>query len=230
LLNENTIKMLLCDRFKLHVDLAAVAGLEDLNFHTVCTSGNVNVFHDGRSVCLVSRIDEHSNTRGLRQNLAQEFKLLRRELGVKKVYTGQVAAGARKAADQPELDWILSREKDNWDRRRHRLCSKSSAKTSARDDYINISMRKVGRQNRQSIHSIFSPKIFDRYGPTFRVAALLKTTTEPAQAIAHGFNRSGINKSYYWQVSLLSVSSNRQRRRTAKQSYELASPHGASQL
>jgi hypothetical protein len=30
--------------------------------------------------------------------------------------------------------------------------------------------------------------------PTFRVAPLLKTTTESAQAIAHGFNRSGINK------------------------------------
>src|SRR5262249_12307549 len=52
-------------------------------------------------------------------------------------------------------------------------------------------------------------------------------STKAAQTISHTFNGSRINKSYYRQASLLSVSDNRQRRHTADQSYEFAPPHGA---
>jgi hypothetical protein len=124
----------------------------------------------------------------------------------------------------------LSRKKDDWDRRRRRLCSKSSTKTSARDDHINIPMRQVGRQLRQSIHSVFCPTIFDHYGLTFRVSALLKTTTKSAQAITHGFYRSGINKTNYWQALLLSASSKRPRGHTADYRNKLPASHVPSNV
>src|SRR5262249_21129535 len=150
--------------------------------------------HDGLSVCLISRIDEHSDARGFSQDLAQNLKLLCRQLGIKKIDACQVGAGSRKAADQPELDWVLGGEEHNRNSRRCCLSSKSSANTTARDDYINMPMHRIGRQIWQPIHLVLSPTIFDCYGVVFRVAALLKTSTKSAQAIPHSFNRSGVDK------------------------------------
>jgi hypothetical protein len=86
-------------------------------------------------------------------------------------------------------------------------------------------MHQVGHQIGQSIYSVFRPTVFDRHGLTFRVAAFLKATTESAQAIAHGFNRSGINKTNYRQASLLSVSSKRPRGHTADCRKRIPPPH-----
>jgi hypothetical protein len=95
--------MLLCNRFKLRVDFAAVTGFKDFDLHTVCVNDSIYILQDGLSVCFVGRIDEYRDAPRFRQNLTRELELFRCKLGIKKLTPVRLPPGRARLPTSPSL-------------------------------------------------------------------------------------------------------------------------------
>src|SRR6266576_4197363 len=89
--NEKGIGPLAHTSCESHIDLAASAGVEDLNFQPDCASSRLRVSQRALGIG-AGRVDEHANASGCGYQLTYEFQPLRRQLSTEKIDSRQVAA------------------------------------------------------------------------------------------------------------------------------------------
>src|SRR5262245_36670546 len=109
----------------------------------------------------IGRLDEHRDTRGCGQQLAQEFQPLCCQLGRENTDAGEVATRPGEARNKTNADRVITGYEDDWDCRRCRLGCEYGRCTD-RSDHGNLSANQIGRQLRQSIKLVLGPAVDDR--------------------------------------------------------------------
>src|SRR5262245_1793534 len=94
--DEEGIRPLTLHTFESSTDLTAGVGVENLDLQT---HGASSSFYLGRT----GRINEHRDTHGLGQQLAQEFQPLRRQRGREETDTVRFPPGRARQATRPTL-------------------------------------------------------------------------------------------------------------------------------
>src|SRR5262245_27061392 len=110
----------------------------------------------------IGRVDEHRDTRGRGQQLAQEFQPLCCQLGRENTDAGEVAARPGEARNKTNADRVITGYEDDWDCRRCRLGCEYG-RGSDRNDHGNLAANEISRQLRQPIKFILGPSEYDRY-------------------------------------------------------------------
>ena len=103
------------------IDLAAGAGVEDLDLQPHGAGSRFHVSQRGLGSRSIGRIDEHGNTSGSGHQLTQELQPLCRQLAREKIDPCQVAARPGEAGDKTEPDRVFGDDEDDGDRRGCRL-------------------------------------------------------------------------------------------------------------
>jgi hypothetical protein len=103
------------------IDLAAVAGVENLDLQAHGGSRRCQLSQRGLRIRSVGRIDEHGNPSDRGHQLTQEFQSLCRQLTKENIYPRQVAARPGEAGDKTESYRVFADGEDDGDRRGCRL-------------------------------------------------------------------------------------------------------------
>ena len=103
------------------IDLAAGAGVEDLDLQPHGAGSRFHVSQRGLGSRGIGRIDEHGHTSGSGHQLAQQLQPLCRQLGIEKIDPCQVAARPGEAGDKTKPDRVFADDEDDGDRRGCRL-------------------------------------------------------------------------------------------------------------
>src|SRR5262245_8766891 len=203
------------------IDLAAGAGVEDLDLQSHSAGGRLHDPQRGFRSRSIGRIDEHGDTSRSGHYLTQEFQPLCGQLTSENIDPRQVAFRSGKAGHKTEPDWVFAGEEHDGNRSGCRLGSDRRS-IVGRGDYGDLSADQFGRQLRQSIELILGPAVFDRHVPALDVAAILQALAKCAQTVRHPVRRSGVEKSNYRHRRLL-------RRRDARGQNRGCSPSAAEQ-
>ena len=115
--NEEGVGSLACKRRERGIDLAAVAGVEDLDLQPLGAGSRFHASHCSLGIGSIGRIDEHGNTNGPGHQLAQEFQPLCSQFSSEKIDTRQVAARPGEAGDKTKPDRVFGEGEDDRDRR-----------------------------------------------------------------------------------------------------------------
>ena len=115
--DEKRVGPLAPKRRERRIDLAAGAGVEDLDLQPHGASSRLHVSQRGLGIRSIGRIDEHGNTSGCGHQLTQEFQPLCRQLGREKIDARQVAARPGEARDKTKPDRVFGDTEDDGDRR-----------------------------------------------------------------------------------------------------------------
>ena len=99
------------------IDLAARAGVEDMDLQPDGAGSFLHVPQCGLGGRSIGRIDEHGNTNGLGHQLMQESQPLGHHLLDEKIDAGRVAARPGEAGDKTKLDRVFADAEDDRDRR-----------------------------------------------------------------------------------------------------------------
>ena len=89
------------------IDLAAGAGVEDLDLQPYGASSRFHVSQCGFGIGGTCRIDEHGHASGRGHQLTQQFQPLCRQLGIEKIDSCQVAARPGEARDKTKPDRVF---------------------------------------------------------------------------------------------------------------------------
>src|SRR5262249_51954248 len=138
--------------------------------------------HDGLDPDRIGRIDEHGNTLGCGQKLAQKAQPLCRQLSYEKIDASRVAAWSGEVGDETELDRAIADAKDDRDRRRGRAGSECPWRGAWRDDHGHPAADQIGRQLWKPIVAAFRRADLDRNILAQNVTAFTKTLMECSQA------------------------------------------------
>ena len=165
------------------IDLAAAAGVEDLDLQPHGAGGRLDVSQSWTSVSRIGRIDEHGHTSRSGHQLAQEFQPLCRQLDREKIDPCQVAARPGRLATRPSLTGSSPTTKTIG------IVVVAALAASAEDDrrsqhHGDLAADQFGRQLRQSIDLILGPAVFDRDVLALDIAGLLQALAECAQRSA----------------------------------------------
>ena len=169
--HEKRVQPLAHKRCESRIDLAARAGVEDLNFQPHGASSRLHLSHRGLGIHYVGRIDEQGYASGCGHQLTQEFQALCHQLSIEKTDTCHIVARPGEAGDKTKPDRVLTDAEDDWYRCGSRLGGQRSS--SERSDRGNPPANQFGRQLRQSIDLILGPAVFDRHVLTLDVPGLL---------------------------------------------------------
>ena len=149
--DEQRVGPLAHKRCEGRIDLAAGAGVEDLDLQPHGARSRFHVSQRGLGSRSIGRIDEHGNASGSGHQLTQQFQPLCRQLAVEKIDACHVAARPGEAGDKTEPDRVFGDGEDDGDRRGCRLGRKRRQGASGRDDHGDLSANQFGRQRRQPI-------------------------------------------------------------------------------
>ena len=165
------------------IDLAAGAGVEDLDLQPHGASSRFHVSQRGLGSRSIGRIDEHGNTSGCGHQLAQEFQPLCRQLSIEKIDPCQVAARPGEAGDKTKPDRVFGDDEDDGDRRGCRLGRQRRSEVAGRGDHGDLPANQFGRQRRQPIDLILGPAVFDRHVLALDIAGVLQALAKCAQTV-----------------------------------------------
>src|SRR5262249_19241801 len=206
------------------IDLAAGAGIKDLNLQSDGASSRLHVSQRGLLSRSSGRIDEHGDTSRARHHLTQEFKPLCGQLTTEKIDPCQVAARPREARDQAQPDRVLGDDKDDGNCRGGGLGGKRGGRAHGGDRDRPVTNQLVC-QLRQSIELILGPAVFDRHVLALDVAYILQALAKCAQTVRHPGRRSVVKKPDHWHCWLLRARRERPCRCAAEQRDKVAPPH-----
>ena len=97
---------------KRRINLANGAGIQNIDLLSDVAGGDLNVIHSYFGIGRV-RVQENSDRRGVRPQLAHQPQPLRLKVENKRAYTRYVAARAIQPGDEPAPDRIAAGEKDD---------------------------------------------------------------------------------------------------------------------
>ena len=96
---------------KRRINLANGAGIQNIDLLSDVAGGDLNVIHSYFGIGRV-RVQENSDRRGVRPQLAHQPQPLRLEVENKQAYTRDVAARAIQAGDEPAPDRVARTRPD----------------------------------------------------------------------------------------------------------------------
>ncbi len=113
LADEEGVGSLAHKRCKGRVDLAACAGVDDLDLQSHRAGSRFHVSQCGLRVSRIRRIDEHGHTSHSGQQLTQELQPFCRQLITEKIDPCQIAARPGEAGDKTKLDRVFADGEDD---------------------------------------------------------------------------------------------------------------------
>src|SRR5262249_7650429 len=160
--DEEGIGPLALHTFESGIDLSASVSVENLDLQAHCTSSRFHLSQCRFGGCRIGRVDEHRDTRGRGQQLAQEFQPLCCQLGRENTDAGEVATRPGEARNKTNADRVITGYEDDWDCRRCRL-GREYGRGSDRNDHGTLAANETSRKLRQPIKFILGPSEYDRY-------------------------------------------------------------------
>jgi hypothetical protein len=154
------------------VNLAAGAGVNDLDLQTDGASSRFHVSQCGFLSRSIGRIDEHGNTREAGYQLTQELQALCRQLRIEKINPCQIAARPGQAGDQAKPDRVFGGGEDDGDGRGCRFGCQHRSVTSGRGDHCDLSANQFGRERRKPVDLILRKAVFDRHVLALDIASV----------------------------------------------------------
>ena len=111
--NEECLGPVAHDGGEGHIDLAAGAGVDDLNLQseTECSFGYLS--QRGLGIRRIGRIDQHGNSNRFGHQVVQEPQPLGHKFSEENIDAGHIASRPSKAGDQPQPDGVFADEEDN---------------------------------------------------------------------------------------------------------------------
>ena len=97
---EDSVWPVAFDNGKGRIDLAAGAGIENLDLQPDSTSSRFYGFQCGVGICSIDGIDEHGNALSLGHQLTQKFQSLRHQFGIEEIDPCQISARTSETSDQ----------------------------------------------------------------------------------------------------------------------------------
>src|SRR5262245_18926600 len=161
-LDQQRSGALLDESRKCVVDVAVVTGIKYENLLARRAGSGLQVFRI-RFSNRVLRIDEKSDQHSRGNHLLQQLQLLWRERIGEDRHAGEMAVRPVQALDEPELDRIGAREKNDWYCRGCRLGREPGGDAAGSSDDRHSAGRQIGRQHRQAIVVTLRPAEFDRH-------------------------------------------------------------------
>jgi hypothetical protein len=223
--DEKGIGPLTLHTFESSTDLTAGVGVENLDLQAHGASSRFYLSQCRLGLVRTGRINEYRDTRGLGQQLAQEFQPLCRQLGREETDAGQIPGRPSEAGNEANSHRVITGHEDDGDRRRCRLGCEYRRYTG-RSDYGNLTTNKISRQHWQSIKLILGPAVFDRHVLAHDIASLLQALVERPQPFRDRIGRSGVQIPNHRHRWLLRARRERPRdRRAAEQCDELSPLH-----
>jgi len=205
------------------IDVAAAAGVKDLELQSHGAASRFQVSQCGLCRLGIGRIDEDRHPRRSRYERTQELQPFCAQLSIEEIDTCQVATWPSEAGDQTKPDRVFGDKEDHGDYRSCGLRGQRRHGASERSDHGNLPPDQFGRQRGQPIELIVSPAVFDRHVLALDVAGVLQALTKSAQTIGEPIRRCGVEKSDHRHRCLLRPCRDRpRRRRPAEQRDEVA--------
>ena len=185
----------------------------------------LNFQRDERAIDIAK--DGHSIESG--HDFTQQFKSKAAKIGRQVRQTGDIAARARQAGDQPGPDRVSSRSKYDWDCRR-RFLDGHGSRGACRDDDIDLALNKFGRERVIAVIPPFRPAIFDCDVAAIDPAELAQALQKSSDECTPDRWRSRTQESNRWRLARL-LGARRMRsdqvrhRLTAQDRKEFPPPH-----
>jgi hypothetical protein len=201
-------------------NLAARAGVNDVNLQSEGAGRFRDVLQRSRGGWSICGIDQHGNANGLGHQIVQECYPLGGDFQVEKINAGRVPARPGQAGDETHLDWIFAySEDDRGCRGRSSGCKCSKVAGGCGDD-SHATTHEVSHEHWQAIELTLEPMVLHRHVLTLDVAHFVETLAERANT--RRVERSGTDESDHRDRRLLRARRKRPHYRAAKQHDELA--------
>ena len=205
------------------IDLAAGAGVEDLDLQSDGASSRFHVSQRGLGIAgsvgltsTATRVAAGTSSRRSSSRFAANS-------ASEKIDPCQVAARPGEAGDKTKPDRVFGDGEDDGDRRGCRLGRQRRSGASGRDDHGDLSANQIGRQLRQPIDLILGPAVYDRHVLALDIAGLLQALAKSAQTVRDHVRRLAVEEPDHRHRRLLRPRRQRpRRRRAAEQRDELA--------
>src|SRR5262245_3192481 len=223
--DKERVSALARKRGERRIDLAAAAGVEDMQLHTHGAHSRLQVVAHGFGANGITWIDERGHTRGAGHQLMQQREPFGDHLGAEKIYPGRIASGAGDARNETKLDRILTDAEDDRDRRGSGLSRACAGRAARHRDHRHPTTDQIGRQFLHPIVLTLRPAILDRDVLTFHKARFVEPLPERRQEGPEVLKRTETEEPDHRHRRLLRSRGERPRRRAAEQRDELAAPH-----
>jgi len=126
----------------------------------------------------IGRIDEDGNSNGLGHQVMQEPQPLGRNLRVKKIDAGQVAARPGETGDKTKPNRVFTDTEDNGNRCGRSFGRERTRRVGGRGDHGRSPADQIGHQRRQATVLTLQPVVFDRHVLSFDVAGFVEALAE----------------------------------------------------
>ena len=173
------------------IDLAAGAGVEDLDLQPHGASSRFHVSHRGLRIGSTAGLTSTATRAAAGTSSRSSSSRFAANSRIEKIDTCQVAARPGEAGDETKPDRVFADGEDDGDRRGCRLGRQRRIGTSGRGDHGDLSANQFGRQRRQSIDLILGPAVFDRHVLALDIAGVFEALAECAQTVRDRVRRSG---------------------------------------
>jgi hypothetical protein len=195
-------------------DLAAGAGLENVDRQLDQAGNLLRVSQCSLRNHWISGIDQHGHTAGLGHELMQEFQALGDHLLAKKIYSCRVATRPGEARDQTKLDRVFADAEHDRYRRSCGLRRERSGSVSGHGDHRHATANQLGYRRPHAIVSALQPVVLDRDILAINITNFPKTHAESGRIPRESIGRSH-DESNNRQCRLLRACRQRPRRRCA---------------
>ncbi len=142
--------MIADDARERRIDLAAGAGLKDMDFEPDDASRRFHISHRGLGTRSICRVDKHGDLSGRGHQLAQEPQPLGRQLCREKTDTCRVPARSGEAGNEAELHRVAAGGEDDRNGRGGSLGCKRRRR-EGRSDHGHVTVNKLCYQLRKAI-------------------------------------------------------------------------------
>ncbi len=208
-----------------HIDLAAGACVEDLDFQPDGASSRLRIFQRGLGIG-AGRVDEHGNASGCGHQLMHEFQALRHQLSTEKIDSCQVAARPGEAGDKTNLHRVFGQDEHYGGRRACRLGRQCAICQCG--DHGDLAANQISRQLWQPIDLILGEAIDDCHVLTLNVARLFEPLAKSEQTVRERVRRCRVEEPDHRHRRLLSVRRDWPRRRCAADRLDEITPSHAA--
>ena len=166
------------------IDLAAGAGVEDVDLQPHGASGRFHVSQRGFGIVAASAgLTSTATPVAPGTSSRSSLQPLCRQLAIEKIDAGQVAARPGEARDKTKLDRVFADDENDGDRRGCRLGRQRRLIPPSATITATSPAHQFGRQRRQPIGLTLRPAVFDRDVLAFDIAGSFRPWRNAAQTL-----------------------------------------------
>src|SRR5262249_28747058 len=155
------------------IDIAAGAGLEDLNLQSEATRRSRYLTQRGLGGGSIRRIDQHGDTSRFGHHLMQEPQSLSDNLAEKKIHASRVPAWLGKACNETKLDRVFGDAEHDGDRRGRSFGRERCGGGAGDGNDGHAAANEISHDRGQTVVAAVQPMVLDRYVLPFEIAGFL---------------------------------------------------------